>query len=68
MHKARERSSITLNSNTTQGLSQGSVIDIFQDNIGYLWFGTREGLNKFDGTSFTTFRHISEDSTSISDS
>ena len=43
---------------TTQGLSQGSVIDIHQDKTGYIWFGTREGLNKFDGTKFETFRQF----------
>ena len=53
---------------TTQGLSQGSVIDIHQDHTGYLWFGTREGLNKFDGTKFSSFRQNSEDPTSLSDS
>lgn len=53
---------------TTQGLSQGSVIDIHQDKTGYLWFGTREGLNKFDGTKFKTFRYNSEESSSLSDS
>ena len=53
---------------TRQGLSQSSVIAILQDSKGYIWFGTRDGLNKFDGTKFTKFRHNSEDETSISHS
>ena len=31
------------------GLSQVSVLDIFQDSDGYIWFGTRNGANRFDG-------------------
>ncbi|MCD7973246.1 MAG: ATP-binding protein [Candidatus Azobacteroides sp.] len=31
------------------GLSQISVLSIYQDKLGYMWFGTREGLNRYDG-------------------
>ncbi|TVZ55644.1 signal transduction histidine kinase [Lutibacter sp. Hel_I_33_5] len=48
------------------GLSQSSVLSITQDSDGFLWFGTRDGLNKYDAYSFKTFRHHQEDSTSIS--
>ncbi len=51
-----------------EGLSQRSVIDIFQDKKGYLWFATRDGLNKYDGYTFTIYRHNSEDSKSLSHS
>ena len=51
-----------------EGLSQVSVITVFQDKKGYLWFGTRDGLNKYDGTKFVSYRHNSEDSTSLSHS
>lgn len=51
-----------------EGLSQSSVVAILQDRKGYLWFGTRDGLNKYDGTKFTTYRHNSEDKTSLSHS
>ncbi len=32
------------------GLSQISVLSIYQDKLGYMWFGTREGLNRYDGS------------------
>jgi signal transduction histidine kinase/ligand-binding sensor domain-containing protein/DNA-binding response OmpR family regulator len=56
------------NLTTKDGLSQSSVIAIIQDSKGYLWFGTRDGLNKFDGTNFIKFRHNSEDNNSLSHS
>jgi signal transduction histidine kinase/ligand-binding sensor domain-containing protein len=49
------------------GLSQSSVQAIAQDAEGYLWFGTEDGLNRYDGYSFTVFRHIRYDSTSLPD-
>jgi signal transduction histidine kinase/ligand-binding sensor domain-containing protein/DNA-binding response OmpR family regulator len=51
---------------TSEGLSQSSVIAIHQDKLGQMWFGTRDGLNKYDGNSFTIYRNISEDKTAIS--
>jgi len=51
-----------------EGLSQSSVLEILQDNKGFLWFGTRDGLNKYDGHSFKTYRHNSVDPYSISNS
>src|SRR5713101_1990724 len=44
------------------GLSQSYVNCILQDREGFMWFGTADGLNRFDGYSFTIFRH-SEDNT-----
>lgn len=38
-----------------RGLSNNHVVSITQDQQGFLWFATEEGLNKFDGTRFTTF-------------
>lgn len=54
------------NLSTVNGLSQSSVIAIHQDVIGQMWFGTRDGLNKYDGNRFTVFRNNPKDSTSIS--
>lgn len=38
-----------------KGLSHNSVRDIVQDSRGYMWFGTREGLNRFDGLNFLIY-------------
>ena len=51
---------------TKEGLSQSSVIDIIQDKDGFLWFGTRDGLNRYDGNSFKTYYHRFENQESLS--
>jgi signal transduction histidine kinase/ligand-binding sensor domain-containing protein len=40
---------------TKQGLSAGSVFCILQDRKGFMWFGTENGLNRWDGHTFKTF-------------
>ncbi|MBK8806648.1 MAG: hypothetical protein IPO21_08385 [Bacteroidales bacterium] len=47
---------------TSDGLSQSIVVDIIQDHIGYMWFATHNGLNKYDGYTFT--HYINEDTNS----
>jgi len=42
---------ITIN----DGLSLSSVYDIYQDSKGFMWFGTEDGLNKYDGQSITVY-------------
>ncbi len=49
------------------GLSQSAVTCIFQDKDGFMWFGTQDGLNRYDGYNFKVFKNISNDSTSLSD-
>ncbi len=49
-----------------QGLSAGVVTCILQDNDGFMWFGTSDGLNRFDGNRFKVFTTIPGDSTSLS--
>lgn len=51
-----------------QGLSQTSVYAIHQDNLGFLWFGTEDGLNRFDGYEFEVFKHDPEDPHSLGNS
>jgi len=49
-----------------QGLSQTTVYCIFQDTRGFMWFGTRDGLNKYDGYDFTVYKHTPGDPNSLS--
>lgn len=49
------------------GLSQISVVKILQDSKGFMWFATRNGLNRYDGTEFTVYKHVPEDSLTLSD-
>ena len=49
------------------GLSQSSVTCIFQDKKGFMWFGTQDGLNRFDGYNFKVFKNDPTDSTSLSE-
>ncbi|WP_020570724.1 sensor histidine kinase [Neolewinella persica] len=48
------------------GLSQNYVSAICQDQQGFIWVGTKSGLNRFDGYAFTTFTHSPADSLSVS--
>lgn len=47
------------------GLLSNSVNAIFRDSHGWMWFATDDGLNKFDGTNFTVYRHQPGDSSSL---
>lgn len=56
------------NISVKDGLSQNTVIRILQDSKGMMWFCTRDGLNRYDGTSFRVYRSSISDETSISSS
>ena len=43
---------------TLEGLSSSTCTEIFQDNEGFLWFGTINGLNRYDDYSFVIYRPI----------
>ena len=59
---------ITFNHLTVEdGLSQSSVTCILQDNKGFLWFGTQDGLNRYDGYNFTVYKNNPADTTSLTD-
>ncbi len=48
------------------GLSHNTVYTILQDKNGFMWFGTNNGLNRYDGYSFTIFQNDPFDSLTIS--
>jgi len=49
------------------GLSYNSVISSLQDKKGFLWFGTKDGLNRFDGNNFKIFRNDPDEPGSLGD-
>ncbi|TQV80001.1 ligand-binding sensor domain-containing protein [Aliikangiella coralliicola] len=51
---------------TEHGLSQKTVQAIYQDSQDFLWFGTQEGLNRYDGKELKVFRHLSHNQHSLS--
>jgi signal transduction histidine kinase/ligand-binding sensor domain-containing protein/DNA-binding response OmpR family regulator len=53
--------------NAEKGLSHNQVNCFLKDSRGFVWIGTANGLNRFDGYSFRTFLHNPKDSTTISD-
>ncbi len=48
------------------GLSQNAVFAIIKDTKGYMWFGTKDGLNKYDGYNFVIYQHNPFDTTTLS--
>lgn len=46
---------------TRDGLNQSSVTAIIQDNEGYMWFGTQNGLNRYDGYKFKYYKNVVND-------
>ncbi|HKJ43943.1 MAG TPA: two-component regulator propeller domain-containing protein [Sunxiuqinia sp.] len=49
------------------GLSQNSIFAILQDRQGFMWFATRDGLNRYDGYSFVIYKHDPDNPESLSD-
>ena len=50
---------------TSSGLSNNQINSIFQDDLGYMWFGTLSGLNRYDGYEVRKFYHSERDSSSL---
>jgi signal transduction histidine kinase/ligand-binding sensor domain-containing protein/DNA-binding response OmpR family regulator len=51
---------------SNDGLSQNFVSSILQDKNGFMWFGTKDGLNRYDGYEFKIYRHNPFDAASLS--
>ncbi len=51
---------------TDDGLSENHIYSILQDRRGFMWFATREGLNRYDGNTFVVFKNNPSDPTTIS--
>mgnify|MGYP002629537531 CR=1 FL=1 len=49
-----------------EGLSQSSITSIVQDHLGFIWFGTRDGLNRYEGNKIVVYRHDINDDKSLS--
>jgi signal transduction histidine kinase/ligand-binding sensor domain-containing protein/CheY-like chemotaxis protein/HPt (histidine-containing phosphotransfer) domain-containing protein len=49
------------------GLSQASIFDLLQDRRGFIWMATQNGLNRYDGYSFTVYKNDLNDPHSLSD-
>ncbi len=51
----------------TNDLSNSTITCFYQDSYGYMWIGTRNGLNRYDGVGVKIYSNIFNDSTSLSD-
>ena len=51
---------------TNDGLSQSAVTAILQDRRGFMWFATRDGLNRYDGNAFVVYKNNANDPESLS--
>ena len=63
---AQNKSLLFNHLDVTNGLSNNSVLSINQDPTGFMWFGTKYGLNRFDGRTFKIFKNDPENKNSIS--
>ena len=53
--------------NRDQGLSSNRILCITQDRFGFMWFGTEDGLTRYDGSDFEIYKHDPRDTFSLSD-
>jgi len=51
---------------SSEGLSNNRVTSILRDHRGFMWFGTFDGLNRYDGYEFKVYRHVPGDEHSLS--
>jgi len=62
----QEQNIIFDNLTIRDGLSQSTVFTVLQDREGYMWFGTEDGLNRYDGYRFVTYKNDPECPRSLS--
>lgn len=67
LHAQDIRNSFYYSNRINEGLSQLSVRAILQDSKGYIWIGTRNGLNRYNGSEYTVYQELPGDSLSLSD-
>ena len=53
--------------NTSEGISNNTILALFKDQQGFIWIGTENGLNRFDGHSFKHFYHDQDNFNSLGD-
>ncbi len=61
LHSAAFSQQLSLNItklNSSNGLSQNTVLSLLKDSYGFIWVGTEDGLNKYDGLGFLVFKHV----------
>ncbi|RMF58114.1 MAG: hypothetical protein D6743_18055, partial [Calditrichaeota bacterium] len=68
IHPGRNLAAEVMHLSTSHGLSNSIINDILQDRQGFIWIGTEDGLNRYDGYTFKVYSHDPLDSTSISSS
>ncbi|WFE84532.1 hybrid sensor histidine kinase/response regulator transcription factor [Parabacteroides chongii] len=66
LHAEKANYLYSFNSDLNEGISQLSVMDIYQDSKGYLWFATKNGLNRFNGKEYVIYRHEDGNEQSLS--
>ena len=49
----------------SDGLINRTVYDIFQDSYGFIWIGTQQGMQRFDGVTFKDFKYSEEDTVGL---
>lgn len=63
--QAQQNKFIVQSLTTKDGLSQSSVVSLLQDRKGFMWVGTWDGLNRYDGYTFTHYKHSVVDANSL---
>jgi signal transduction histidine kinase/ligand-binding sensor domain-containing protein/CheY-like chemotaxis protein len=51
--------------NSSNAISENTIQAIFKDSYGFMWFGTLDGLNKYNGYEMQTFKHVRNDANSL---